>query len=139
MPVISSARCRHADAWRRHSPRSVWRGPPTIERVLFSPARRTSETAQIVAGELSLAPQALVAVPALYAATVAAIRSAVGRDHGGVRVLLVVGHNPGISELGCELAGPGSHVQLPTAGFWQRSLDAQAWQVLTGDAHPAVT
>ena len=103
----------------------------SVERVLFSPARRTSETAQIVAGELSLGTQALVAVPALYAATPAAIRAAIARDHGNARVLLVVGHNPGISELGCELGGLGSHAQLPTAGFWRRALDAHAWQALT--------
>ena len=114
-------------------------GTATIERVLYSPARRTSETAQIIAGALSLAPKALVAVPALYAATPAAIRTAIARDHGGAGVLLVVGHNPGISELGCELAGLGSHAQLPTAGFWRRSLDPHAWQALTDAASLGVT
>ena len=120
-------------AGRHEAARSAQRlaGAATIERVLFSPAQRTSETAQIVADELSLGPQALVAVPALYAATPAAIRAAIARSHGHARVLLVVGHNPGISELGCELAGAGSHAQLPTAGFWRRALDAHAWQALT--------
>lgn len=114
-------------------------GAAAIECVLFSPARRTSETAQIVAGELSLEPEALVAVPALYAATPAVIRAALVRNHGGARVLLIVGHNPGISELGGELAGLGAHAQLPTAGYWRRALDAQAWQALSDAASPRVT
>jgi phosphohistidine phosphatase len=113
-------------------------GTATIERILYSPARRTSETATIVAGELALAAQALVAVPALYAATPAAIRAAVAREHGDARVLLIIGHNPGISEFGGELAGHGFHAQLPTAGFWRRSLDAQAWRTLAGDASPEI-
>ena len=111
-------------------------GTATIERILFSPARRTSETAQIIAGELALAAQALVAMPALYVAAPAAIRMAVAHSHGGANVLLIVGHNPGISEFGCELAGLGFHAQLPTAGFWRRSLGAQAWQALIDEAGP---
>jgi len=70
---------------------------------------------------------------------VAVRRIAVGSGHGGARVLLVVGHNPGISELGCELAGLGSHARLPTASFRRRSLDAQSWQALADEAGPDVT
>ena len=111
-------------------------GTAAIERILFSPARRTSETAQIIADELSLAPQALVAIPALYVATAAVIRASVAHNHGGANVVLIVGHNPGISEFGCELAGLGFHAQLPTAGFWRRSLGAQVWQALIDEAGP---
>jgi phosphohistidine phosphatase len=132
-PLSEPGRLEAAQSARRLA------GTATIERILFSPARRTSETAQIVAGALSLDPQTLVAVPALYAATPAAIRIAVSRNHDGACVLLLVGHNPGISEFGCELAGLGSHAQLPTAGFWRRSLGTQAWQALTNDTDPELT
>ena len=113
-------------------------GTAAIERILFSPARRTSETARIIADELSFAAQALVAMPALYVATAAVIRAAVAHNHRGAHVVLIVGHNPGISEFGCELAGLGFHAQLPTAGFWRRSLGAQAWQTLIDEAGPEI-
>ena len=131
-PLSASGRLEAVQAAQRLT------GSAAIERILFSPARRTSETAQIIAGELSLAPQALVAMPALYIATPTVIRVAVAHNHGGADVLLVIGHNPGISEFGSELAGLGFHAQLPTAGFWRRSLGAQAWQALIDEAGPEI-
>ena len=115
-------------------------GTATIERILFSPARRTSETAQIVAGELSLGPAgAGGACPRCTSRPRRSLRAAVAHNHGGANVVLIVGHNPGISEFGCELAGLGFHAQLPTAGFWRRSLGAQAWQALIDEAGPEIT
>ncbi len=109
---------------------------PAIERILYSPAQRTSATAQIVAAEFKLDADALVAVPELYAATPPAIRASIAREHGGARVLLVVGHNPGISEFGAALARQRGH--LHTAGYWRHSLDAHGWRRLVG-AHERAT
>ena len=69
-------------------------------------------------------------VPKLYAATPAAIRAAIVRAHADAAVLFVVGHNPGISEFGVELAGRQSHGYLPTAGFWRLPFDERGWQAL---------
>ena len=51
----------------------------TIGRVLFSPARRTHDTAAIVARELALDDTRLHTVPELYAATPTAIRAGLVR------------------------------------------------------------
>ena len=126
-PLSALGRKEAAQAARRLAAEGL-----RVDRILVSPARRTSETAQIVATELSLDPEALVEVPALYAATPDAIRTAIAQGHGGADVLLVVGHNPGISEIGGELAGHPSHGHLPTSGFWRLSFDAGAWQALIG-------
>ncbi len=102
-----------------------------LDRVLLSPARRTRETAAIVAGELKLAETLLQAVPELYAASLAVIRAAIGRHHGGARSLLVVGHNPGISELARQLSAQPATGHLPTAGLRRLPLTDAQWRQLT--------
>lgn len=102
-----------------------------IERLLYSPALRTSETATIVAARLALHPSLLEAVPELYLATPPRVRAVIAARHGGARTLLVVGHNPSLSELGGELDPQHKQGQLATAGFWRLPLAADAWHELT--------
>ena len=103
----------------------------TIDRLLYSPARRTSETASIVAAELALRATLLEAVPELYLATPLRIREAVAQRHGGARTLLVVGHNPSLSELGGKLDPKHQQGHLATAAFWRLPLATDAWRELT--------
>ena len=124
-PLSDAGRAAAARAARKLA------GDAAIERVLFSPARRTSDTAAIVAGELPLERERLQQVPELYLATPATVRAAIARWHGDARTLLIVGHNPSLSEFGGELAGRLAHTHLPTAGFWRLRLDDDAWQALT--------
>ncbi len=98
---------------------------------MYSPARRTRETATIVAGELALEAGALESVPELYSASPPTIRAAIQRLHGGAEVLMVVGHNPSISDFGRELARGRAHDHLPTAGYWRVPFDSAGWQLLT--------
>jgi phosphohistidine phosphatase len=102
-----------------------------IERVLLSPANRTRDTAAIVADEFGLAATALQAVPELYAARAEVIRTAIARHHAGAGCLLIVGHNPGISELAGQLSARYAHEHLPTAGWWRLALSAARWRQLT--------
>lgn len=122
-----------ADAARTAAERTARRfaAGAAIEQVLYSPARRTSDTAAIVASELKLERARLQEVPELYLATPATLRAAIARWHGGAYTLLVVGHNPGLSELGGQLDGKLSHSHLPTADFWRLRLDENAWRMLT--------
>jgi phosphohistidine phosphatase len=103
---------------------------PRIDRLLHSPALRTSDTAAIVAAALSLRPAQLEAVPELYLATALRVRAVIAARHGGARTLLVVGHNPSLSELGGELDPKHSHGHLATAAFWRLPLAADAWREL---------
>ena len=109
--------------------RALARGA-AIDRLLYSPARRTSETAAIVAAELSLPAALLEAVPELYLATPLRIRETVARRHGGACTLLVVGHNPSLSELGGELDPQHKQGHLATAAFWRLPLAAELWRGL---------
>ena len=101
------------------------------DRVLLSPANRTRETAAIVARELNVAESLLQAVPELYAASAAVIRHVIARHHGGAGTLLLVGHNPGISELAGQLSAPHAHKHLPTAGRCRLPLTDAQWRQLT--------
>ncbi len=107
-----------------------------IQRLLYSPAQRTRDTAAIVARELLLEPAALQSVPELYAASPQSIRESIARHHGDALHLMVVGHNPGISEFGQDLDPGLTRNYLPTAAFWRLAFDAGRWQLLTGQAGP---
>lgn len=118
-PLSPSGRTSAAQAALRLTAAGV-----VVDRVLYSPARRTRETAEIVAREMRIETADLLAIPELYGATPRAYRHAIEQFRGEARVLMVIGHNPGISEFGEQLRGGKSLDQLQTAGFWRLSLGA---------------
>ncbi len=102
-----------------------------IERVLYSPARRTSETAAIVSDFLQFEKSALQAVPKLYQSTAHLIGAVLAKWQGSARVILVVGHNPGVSDLGGELSPSHAGTILQAAAYWRLPLDDAQWHALT--------
>jgi len=122
-PLSDAGRAAAASAGRRLA-RAPWRP----QRLLYSPARRTAETAAILAKALELAGQQLQALPGLYLATPETLRSELKAHHGEAQRLLIVGHNPGLSEFGARLAARYAGQQLPTAAYWHITLDATDWQ-----------
>jgi phosphohistidine phosphatase len=102
-----------------------------IERLLYSPAKRTTETAAIVASHLKLDESAVQAVPKLYLANAHRIGAVLARWQDSARVILVIGHNPGVSELGGELSRSHAGMMLHTAAYWRLPLDDAEWQALT--------
>ena len=117
-PLSSSGRTSAVQAARRLSGAGI-----EVDRLLYSPARRTRETAEIVASELAIDAADLIAIPELYGASPRTYRKAIEQFRGEARVLMVIGHNPGISEFGQQLRGGKSLDQLHTAGFWRLPLD----------------
>jgi phosphohistidine phosphatase len=69
-----------------------------LDALLVSPALRTRETATIVAAELDL-PLRLTIEPELYPGDPAALLRPLSRCPAGFATVMIVGHNPGISEL----------------------------------------
>lgn len=108
-----------------------------VDRLLFSPARRTQETAAIAARELGLDTSALQPVPEMYVASPHSLRESIARHHGGAQILLMIGHNPGISEFGGELGAARAQEPLPTAGFWRVPFDEHGWQRLLQRGSPS--
>ena len=88
------------------------------QRLLYSPAARTAATATLIAPVLKLDAHTLQAVPELYLATPQTLGRVVQIWHGNVDRLMIVGHNPGLSEWGTQLDARYAGQNLPTAGHW---------------------
>jgi|SRR5579863_2986497 phosphohistidine phosphatase len=98
--------------------------------LLSSPALRARQTATIVAAELDF-PQRPAIDADLYPGEPAAILRALGRCAERYRSVLIVAHNPGISELAQRFHGGKPAVALGTAGLCLIELPADAsWQEL---------
>jgi phosphohistidine phosphatase len=73
------------------------------ELILASPARRTLQTAQIIATELGLPDSALQLIEPMYNASAAVLEKVLRGAGPATSHVLLVAHNPGISELARRL------------------------------------
>lgn len=103
---------------------------PTL--FLTSPALRARRTAQIVARELGYPAEFLQRESELYLASPETICAVVAREAGGLRDIVVCGHNPGLTELANRLAGAGTLDNLPTCGVFAVRLALPRWDELAG-------
>ena len=72
--------------------------------VLASPSQRTRQTTQIIAAELHVPTQSICFIDALYNAGPAALEAEMRKVQGNCRLVMLVAHNPGVSELARRLA-----------------------------------
>jgi len=103
--------------------------PP--ERILTSPAARTLQTAQLVATAFARPLEAIAIERRLYLAEPAELLEVVAAQSPQIESLLVVGHNPGLTELVHALL-PGFEVDdLPTGAVVALDYAARpAWGAL---------
>ncbi len=102
----------------------------TVDLVLASPAARAKRTAALVAAALGYAEERIVLAPELYLAGPGALLQAIGRQPDSVATLLVVGHNPGLTELASLLAAELNLDNLPTAGVVAIDCATQHWDAI---------
>jgi phosphohistidine phosphatase len=101
----------------------------SIDECLVSPARRSRETIAVITGRLGLnVPTELV--PTLYLAAPDALNEALHGARATSNTVLVVGHNPGISELASQLCGDAPGLTLRTAGLCQLTFATDSWDEL---------
>lgn len=96
--------------------------------ILTSTAVRARETARLVAAVMAYSGE-VVEEPGIYGASVDALLDAL-RACDEERVVLLVGHNPGLEELVCLLTGGQEAqpvVRLPTAALVCLTLDIEDW------------
>jgi phosphohistidine phosphatase len=113
--------------------------------IMASPAVRARDTATIVAARLGYSRE-VDQQPALYQAGAAALLAALQRCEAGAQTILLVAHNPGLSELAQELAGahaargdgPDQRITLATGALCLLELDTRPWSDLQPDAVIAV-
>ena len=110
--------------------RSCWRDL-RCDEVLSSPALRARETALIVAAQLDLVDD-IQFDPELKPGSPDAVLGALRRRADSIGTLLIVGHNPGLSELAQSFNGDAAAVVLQTAGLCEIALAARMrWRELS--------
>jgi phosphohistidine phosphatase len=107
------------------------------DRIIASPAERALRTAQLVAAEWGYAVERIASDQRLYLAEPHEILTVIGAQHSDVTTLLIVGHNPGLTELAHGLL-PGLDVDdLPTGGIVALDSSTERWAAI-GDAQPTL-
>jgi len=98
------------------------------DRIIVSPAARALRSAEIVASVLGYPREHIGTLHPLYLAEPDAILDIVAAQDARVESLLVVGHNPGLSDLVLELLPSFEIGDLPTAAVVGLDYpDAAAW------------
>jgi phosphohistidine phosphatase len=90
-------------------------GAPDV--ILASPAERTRRTALIVAQSCGMSAASVRFEPLLYLAGPDAIWAQLVRRMAAEAIVLICGHNPGLSRLAGRLGRNLERVDLPTAGL----------------------
>ena len=94
--------------------------------LLVSPARRTQQTAEIVARELS--PRRVLREDSLYLGSAPDLLELVQRTGPRVMHLMVIAHNPGLSELVQLLAPAADGGGLGAAALCSMRFECQDWR-----------
>jgi phosphohistidine phosphatase len=93
--------------------------------LLVSPALRTRQTAAIIAAALGLSDDCTQFVESLYNASAQGLEAELRRSAPNGDTIMLVAHNPGISELGRQLAGDRRTRPFAPADWRQFVLPAE--------------
>jgi phosphohistidine phosphatase len=100
------------------------------DSILTSSAKRALATAELIARAIGYPPQALRIEPALYLADAQTILDVVGSQDDVLDHLMIVGHNPGLTDL-IDLLVPDLRLDnLPTSGIVAIDSTARRWAEL---------
>jgi phosphohistidine phosphatase len=108
----------------------------TVDECLVSPARRTRDTASIVIRKLAVVvPTEFVTT--LYLAAPDAMLQALQGCRTKSDCVLLIGHNPGMSELASTLSRSTQGLTLRTGGVCQLTFAHNAWDQLAAQCASA--
>ena len=101
--------------------------------IVSSPAVRAWQTAKTVAREISYPKEFLQRDDRLYLASVRQILDVLAEQDQGFNSIMLVGHNPGLTELANRLV-PGLTSNVPTCGLLAVEIDTDDWNILGNPA-----
>lgn len=104
---------------------------PRPRILLSSDAVRARMTCEAVAGEYGLADSGIQYIPALYLAGLDSLLECVGSQDNDLDHVMLVGHNPGLTDLYNHLCTQTAD-NLPTFAVADLQLDIDTWS----DLHP---
>ncbi len=99
---------------------------PKPSLIICSPAIRTLSTARILAGILKLPLNAVKTASTLYLGNPHDLKKVIMHFPDTVSCAVLVGHNPGISDLACELSN-SNQPDLATGGISTIAVDTDSW------------
>ena len=97
------------------------------DSLLSSNARRAEQTAEMVARELGISARSIRAEESLYLAPADEILRIVRSTGPRIPHLMIIGHNPGISEVAALLAPNRGIGNLTTAAACSFTFDTNSW------------
>ena len=97
------------------------------ERILTSPALRAITTTNIMARTLSVPAAKIVQDERLYLASPKDLLAIVRELGENAPHLMVVGHNPGITEFGDKLSAERSLDNMPTCAVYSLEFEIEHW------------
>lgn len=101
---------------------------PTM--IISSPAVRALETARLAASIFGIAESDIVQDERLYLADPKVMLDVVRERGGAASHLMIVGHNPGITEFADRLSAERSLDNMPTCSAYTLRFDIEHWQQL---------
>ncbi|HEY9181909.1 MAG TPA: histidine phosphatase family protein [Gammaproteobacteria bacterium] len=115
----------------RHMGERMRRRHERFDLVLASPSVRTRQTAELVATAVGYPRDKIAFDERLYLADPEEIAAVIAAQSPVIRCLLVVGHNPGLSELAHRLSPELAVDDLPTAALVALEVDIGRWADVT--------
>lgn len=97
------------------------------ELILSSPARRARATAEVLADRLGLAPAQVRFEAGIYEAAPEDLLRLIRSREESLGRLLLVGHNPGLLELG-QLLAPEAPDRFPTCAVLALAFEVASWR-----------
>jgi phosphohistidine phosphatase len=101
------------------------------DKVLSSPAVRAIATASIMARELGVPARTIVQDERLYLASPKDMLLVIQELGGDAAHLMVVGHNPGITEFADRVSSERSIDNMPTGAVYSLEFDIAQWSELS--------
>ena len=104
-----------------------------LDAMITSPARRTMHTAEIVAAALDYPRERIVVDGRLYLASPVDTLAVIAAFDPTCASALIVGHNPGLSELAAALCPELGEIDLPTCGLVALDAASPDWASLPNE------
>jgi phosphohistidine phosphatase len=104
------------------------------DRILSSPAVRAITTATIMARELGVSAQKVQQDERLYLASTKEMLAVIRELGERARHLMVVGHNPGITEFADRISSERGIDNMPTCAVYTLQFEIAAWSELEWDS-----
>ena len=100
------------------------------DRILSSPAVRALTTATVMARELRVVASLLQAEERLYLAAPADMLALLRELGAAAKHIMVVGHNPGVTEFANRLSGDETIDNMPTCAVFTARFEIASWDRL---------